>query len=67
MRTRGAFLSKEFELLKIFLRPCRNESSNITSKVDINILFVTSYFDYSDLYNSIKKFIEDRIYVPIEP
>eukprot|EP00347_Sterkiella_histriomuscorum_P014560 403360411 len=73
----GAFLSKQYKFLLIRFEICNNSTFNNScasgddirmwfTKNEIAIRFVNAYFDYTDFDKPVKKFIDDRFYLPLK-
>eukprot|EP00347_Sterkiella_histriomuscorum_P017277 403350001 len=74
----GAWTTNRFERIDVCLSPCQNSTGNSNScqpqsqiedffkTVDFQLRFVNQYFDFEDMNAPIKKFIEDRYFVPVQ-
>eukprot|EP00347_Sterkiella_histriomuscorum_P017758 403348109 len=78
LRLGGAWTTNRLEQINICLQPCENTttSKNCASKkqqdeffsmVDFQLRFVNQYFDFADMNNPVKSFIEDRYFIPVIP
>eukprot|EP00347_Sterkiella_histriomuscorum_P011719 403371372 len=76
LRLGGAWTTNRLEELNICLQPCENTttSKNCASQkqqdeffrmVDFQLRFVNQYFDFADMNNPVKSFIEDRYFLPL--
>eukprot|EP00347_Sterkiella_histriomuscorum_P022997 403336350 len=75
----GTFLSSQYKYLKILLIPCQNSSQNgpicatpnetyqFFRTIDFQLRYTNGYFAYDNFQNPVQRFIEDRLYIPIEP
>ncbi|CDW90070.1 UNKNOWN [Stylonychia lemnae] len=74
----GAWTTNRLEELDICLAPCQNQTgSNVTcapqkdiesyfSTVDFQVRYVNQYFDFQDINDPVKSYIEDRYFVPVQ-
>eukprot|EP00347_Sterkiella_histriomuscorum_P018613 403344852 len=78
MNLGGAWTTKRLEMINICLAPCTNSSANSNKcgstqqikdylRLDaFELRFASQYFDFNDQVTPIKKFIEDRYFLPIQ-
>ncbi|CDW84854.1 UNKNOWN [Stylonychia lemnae] len=74
----GAWTTNRLEEIQIVMKPCENKTDSKTicasqseilkyfSTVDFQVRFVNQYFDFNDIQDPIKKFIEDRYFIPVQ-
>eukprot|EP00347_Sterkiella_histriomuscorum_P006291 403353331 len=78
LRIGGAWTTNRLEYLDICLQPCQNTTTSkkcaskkqqdeFFSMVDFQLRFVNQYFDFADMNNPVKSFIEDRYFIPVIP
>eukprot|EP00347_Sterkiella_histriomuscorum_P008117 403346311 len=75
----GSWSKNKLQRIGIELVQCHNTTSNKNhcatqeqinkyfSLRDVQIRYVNQYFDYDDMIDDVKKFVEDRYFIPIEP
>ncbi|CDW74282.1 UNKNOWN [Stylonychia lemnae] len=70
----GAWTTKRLQEIDICLAPCENSTANNFScapQTEIetyfkDIRYVNQYFDFDDLEQPVKKYIEDRYFIPVQ-